>query len=126
LPWHKPHPFPLCRLPISIPISLCLNPHPRPPDAQSQGFIGFIAYLGAAAAGTPIAILVQREGWAAFFMLLLSATAAMAALAAPLCRARSAAQRHSARSYAALRDAAAAGPPSPSRVSAVFARTFSV
>ena len=37
----------------------------------SEGFLGWIAYLGAANAGVPLSLLVQQYGWDAFFPALL-------------------------------------------------------
>ena len=34
----------------------------------SEGFLGWVAYLGAANAGAPLSILVRQFGWNAFFM----------------------------------------------------------
>ena len=41
----------------------------------SEGFLGWIAYLGAANAGVPLSLLVQQYGWGAFFVALLMACA---------------------------------------------------
>ena len=41
----------------------------------SEGFLGWIAYLGAANAGVPLSLLVQQYGWNAFFVALLLACA---------------------------------------------------
>mmetsp|Transcript_5298 Transcript_5298/g.12909 ORF Transcript_5298/g.12909 Transcript_5298/m.12909 type:complete len:568 (-) Transcript_5298:203-1906(-) len=40
----------------------------------SQGFLGWIAYLGAANAGVPISILVKNFGWGAFFTALMASS----------------------------------------------------
>lgn len=57
--------------------------------------IGFLAYMGAAGAGVPIALLVQRAGWDAFFATLLAACGVLAALSLVLFGAQSSAQRNS-------------------------------
>ena len=48
----------------------------------SEGFLGWVAYLGAACAGYPLSLLVKRLGWGAFFRTLV-ATCAAAAAASP-------------------------------------------
>jgi len=59
----------------------------------SEGFLGWIAYLGAANAGVPLSLLVQQYGWDAFFAALLSACVLGIALLAPLVEAKSYLQR---------------------------------
>jgi sugar phosphate permease len=59
----------------------------------SEGFLGWIAYLGAANAGVPLYMLVQQYGWGAFFVSLLTACAAAIALLAPITGAQSEVQR---------------------------------
>ncbi|CEG00957.1 Major facilitator superfamily domain, general substrate transporter [Ostreococcus tauri] len=59
----------------------------------SEGFLGWIAYLGAANAGVPLSLLVQQYGWDAFFAALLSATAVGILLLAPMIDAKSYLQR---------------------------------
>ena len=59
----------------------------------SEGFLGWIAYLGAANAGVPLSLLVQQYGWDAFFSALLSATAIGVCLLAPMIDAKSYLQR---------------------------------
>lgn len=59
----------------------------------SQGLLGWIAYLGAANAGVPIAAIVQRSGWAGFFTAMLSATALVMLLLSSASNARSYAQK---------------------------------
>ena len=59
----------------------------------SEGFLGWIAYLGAANAGVPLSMLVQQYGWGAFFVALLAACAAAIALLAPITGAQSEVQR---------------------------------
>lgn len=55
----------------------------------SEGFLGWIAYLGAANAGVPLSLLVQQYGWDAFFAALLTATFIGVCLLAPLVDAKS-------------------------------------
>lgn len=59
----------------------------------SEGFLGWIAYLGAANAGVPLSMLVQQYGWGAFFIALLSACVVAFALLAPITGAQSEVQR---------------------------------
>jgi MFS transporter, OPA family, sugar phosphate sensor protein UhpC len=59
----------------------------------SEGFLGWIAYLGAANAGVPLSLLVQQYGWDAFFTALLSACTLATLLLAPLVDAKSYLQR---------------------------------
>jgi len=59
----------------------------------SQGLLGWVAYLGAANAGVPIAAVVQRSGWGGFFAAMLSATALAMLLLSSMSNARSFAQR---------------------------------
>jgi MFS transporter, OPA family, sugar phosphate sensor protein UhpC len=59
----------------------------------SQGLLGWIAYLGAANAGVPIAAVVQRSGWGGFFTAMLGATALVMLLLSSASNARSYAQR---------------------------------
>jgi sugar phosphate permease len=50
----------------------------------SQGFLGWIAYLGAANAGVPISILVKQYGWGAFFTALMASSLIAFALLVPI------------------------------------------
>lgn len=59
----------------------------------SEGFLGWVAYLGAANAGVPLSLLVQQYGWGAFFAALLSACGVGILLLLPLVRAKSYMQR---------------------------------
>ena len=61
----------------------------------SEGFLGWIAYLGAANAGVPLSLLVQQYGWEAFFAALLTATMVGICLLVPLIDAKSYLQRKS-------------------------------
>jgi sugar phosphate permease len=59
----------------------------------SQGLLGWIAYLGAANAGVPIASVVQRSGWGGFFTAMLGATFVVMLLLSSASNARSYAQQ---------------------------------
>jgi len=59
----------------------------------SEGFLGWIAYLGAANAGVPLSLLVQSYGWDAFFAALISACVLAILLLAPITGAKSYLQR---------------------------------
>ena len=59
----------------------------------SEGFLGWIAYLGAANAGVPLSLLVQQYGLDAFFAALLTSTFVGICLLAPLINAKSYLQR---------------------------------
>lgn len=59
----------------------------------SEGFLGWIAYLGAANAGVPLSLLVQQYGWNAFFTALLMACGVGILLLAPITGAKSHVQR---------------------------------
>eukprot|EP00198_Chlamydomonas_reinhardtii_P001258 XP_001690593.1 hexose-phosphate transporter [Chlamydomonas reinhardtii] len=57
--------------------------HPASVGA-SQGVLGWIAYLGAANAGVPLSLIIERYGWSAYFATLLGACGLALALLAPL------------------------------------------
>ncbi|XRB19043.1 MFS domain-containing protein [Pseudoscourfieldia marina] len=59
----------------------------------SEGFLGWIAYLGAANAGVPLSIIVKNYGWNAYFITLLCAAAGAMLLLAPMVNLKSAVQR---------------------------------
>ena len=59
----------------------------------SEGFLGWVAYLGAANAGVPLSLLVQRFGWDAFFAVMVGACGVAVLLLLPLLDARSFVQR---------------------------------
>lgn len=59
----------------------------------SEGFLGWVAYLGAANAGVPLSLLVQQFGWDAFFATMVGASAVALLLLAPLANAKSFVQR---------------------------------
>ena len=66
----------------------------------SEGFLGWIAYMGAAAAGFPLSVLVKRFGWDAFFRTLLTTCAGAFLLLSTIGNAQSASQREHAASLA--------------------------
>ena len=53
----------------------------------------WIAYLGAAGAGVPIALIVQRYGWNAYFVALLASCVLILTLLAPTANLKSYVQR---------------------------------
>lgn len=59
----------------------------------SEGFLGWIAYLGAANAGVPLSILVKNYGWNAYFTALLVACAGAILLLLPMINLKSFVQR---------------------------------
>jgi sugar phosphate permease len=59
----------------------------------SEGFLGWIAYLGAANAGVPLSIIVRDFGWNAYFTTLLCACAGALLLLAPMTNLKSHVQR---------------------------------
>ncbi len=59
----------------------------------SEGFLGWVAYLGAACAGYPLSLLVKRFGWGAFFRTLIGTALGAAALLSTIGNARSYAQK---------------------------------
>lgn len=59
----------------------------------SEGFLGWIAYLGAANAGVPLSIIVRDYGWNFFFVTLLAACAGAMVLLAPMINLKSFVQR---------------------------------
>jgi len=69
------------------------------PDSvgASEGFLGWIAYLGAANAGIPLSIIVKNYGWEAYFVALGVACAMALLLLAPMANLKSYTQRESAR-----------------------------
>jgi len=62
----------------------------------SEGFLGWVAYLGAANAGVPLSYLVQAYGWDAFFAVMVGACGLAMLLLVPLLNARSFVQREAA------------------------------
>jgi OPA family sugar phosphate sensor protein UhpC-like MFS transporter len=63
----------------------------------SEGFLGWIAYLGAANAGIPLSIIVKEYGWNAYFSTLIGACALALLLLSPMVNLRSYVQRVEAR-----------------------------
>ena len=59
----------------------------------SEGFLGWVAYLGAANAGVPLSIIVRDYGWNAYFTTLLFACAGALLLLAPMTNLKSFSQR---------------------------------
>ena len=71
-------------------IGLCGAELVRPDSVgASQGFLGWVAYLGAANAGIPLAMIVQNMGWGAYFSTLMAACAIACLLMAPMINASS-------------------------------------
>ncbi|KAG2488806.1 hypothetical protein HYH03_012606 [Edaphochlamys debaryana] len=69
------------------------------PDSvgASEGFLGWIAYLGAANAGIPLSIIVKEYGWNAYFATLVAACALALLLLSPMTKLRSYVQREAAK-----------------------------
>ncbi|CAK0755091.1 hypothetical protein CVIRNUC_002347 [Coccomyxa viridis] len=69
------------------------------PDSvgASEGFLGWVAYLGAANAGIPLSIIVKSYGWEAYFVALGVACAMALLLLAPMANLKSYTQRESLR-----------------------------
>ncbi|EFJ46805.1 hypothetical protein VOLCADRAFT_92625 [Volvox carteri f. nagariensis] len=69
------------------------------PDSvgASEGFLGWIAYLGAANAGIPLSIIVKEYGWNAYFSTLVGACALALLLLSPMTKLRSYVQREAAK-----------------------------
>lgn len=63
----------------------------------SEGFLGWIAYLGAANAGIPLSIIVKNYGWSAYFTTLLAACGLALLLLSPMVNLKSAVQREQAK-----------------------------
>lgn len=59
----------------------------------SEGFLGWVAYLGAANAGIPLSIIVKNYGWEAYFVALGVACAMALLLLAPMMNLKSYVQR---------------------------------
>ena len=71
-------------------IGLCGAELVRPESVgASQGFLGWIAYLGAANAGIPLSMIVRDAGWGAYFTALLAACGIAILLLAPMVNAKS-------------------------------------
>ena len=79
-------------------IRLCGTELVRPASVgASEGFLGWIAYLGAANAGVPLSIIVRDYGWNAYFTTLLAACAGALLLLAPMTNLKSFTQRKEAK-----------------------------
>lgn len=63
----------------------------------SEGFLGWVAYLGAANAGIPLSIIVKDFGWSAYFTTLVGACVVALLLLSPMTRLRSFVQREEVR-----------------------------
>ena len=75
-------------------IGLCGAELVRPESVgASQGFLGWVAYLGAANAGIPLSHIVKSYGWPTYFSTLLGACAVAILLLAPMIGAKSFNQR---------------------------------
>jgi MFS transporter, OPA family, sugar phosphate sensor protein UhpC len=59
----------------------------------SEGFLGWIAYLGAANAGVPLSLIVKNMGWDAYFNALTGAAVIAFCIMAPMFRLQSHVQR---------------------------------
>jgi sugar phosphate permease len=59
----------------------------------SEGFLGWVAYLGAANAGIPLSVIVKNYGWTAYFTALLAACGMAILLLAPMVNLKSYVQR---------------------------------
>lgn len=78
-------------------IGLCGAEAVSPPSVSAcQGFLGWIAYLGAAGAGAPLAMIVQKFGWNALFTTLIGAAGINLVLLAPMINLQSYTQREAA------------------------------
>lgn len=67
----------------------------------SEGFLGWVAYLGAANAGVPLSIIVKQYGWNAFFVALLGACGMALLLLSPMINLKSYVQREEAKAKSA-------------------------
>jgi MFS transporter, OPA family, sugar phosphate sensor protein UhpC len=63
----------------------------------SEGFLGWVAYLGAANAGIPLSIIVKEYGWNAYFSTLIGACFFALMLLLPMVNLKSHVQREKAR-----------------------------
>lgn len=63
----------------------------------SEGFLGWVAYLGAANAGIPLSIIVKQYGWSAYFSTLIGACVGALILLSPMVNLKSHVQREKAR-----------------------------
>ncbi|CAD7694789.1 unnamed protein product [Ostreobium quekettii] len=63
----------------------------------SEGFLGWVAYLGAANAGIPLSIIVKSFGWSYYFAALIAACGCALLLLAPMMNLKSHVQREDAK-----------------------------
>lgn len=65
------------------------------PDAvgAAQGLLGWVSYMGAACAGAPLALAVQKYGWNVYFTSMIAAAGLLCVLVLPMVNAKSYAQR---------------------------------
>jgi sugar phosphate permease len=71
-------------------IGLCGAELVRPDSVgASQGFLGWVAYLGAANAGIPLSLVVRDLGWGAYFSTLMAACGVAVLLLLPMINAKS-------------------------------------
>lgn len=65
------------------------------PDAvgAAQGLLGWVSYMGAACAGAPLALAVQKYGWNIYFTMMIVAAAILCVLILPMLNLKSYAQR---------------------------------
>ncbi|KAI8100349.1 hypothetical protein M9435_006833 [Picochlorum sp. BPE23] len=76
-------------------IGLCGAELVRPDSVgASQGFLGWVAYIGAANAGIPLSMVVQNMGWGAYFSTLMAACGIAVLLLLPMTNAKSYSQNH--------------------------------
>ena len=59
-----------------------------------QGFLGWVSYLGAASAGVPLALIVDKLGWNAYFGTLIGACVVSFMLVLPMFNLYSDAQKN--------------------------------
>jgi OPA family sugar phosphate sensor protein UhpC-like MFS transporter len=62
---------------------------PKSAAGSATGFIGWLGYLGSAAAGLPIGLATQWYGWSGYYLILVGCGLASALLLAPLWKTRS-------------------------------------
>lgn len=67
----------------------------------SEGFLGWVAYLGAANAGIPLSIIVKDYGWNAYFTTLIGAAGMALLLLSPMVNLKSYVQREQTKAKAA-------------------------
>lgn len=79
----------------------------------SEGFLGWVAYLGAANAGIPLSIIVKQFGWDAFFSALIGACGFALLLLLPMINLKSHVQRVKARALKREGGSAGAGGSAP-------------